>query len=375
LAQLAIQQEMVEKTFKQQPLHMPGLGSTGSRLLTGNLEYAQILEKHLAIWHKRPAALLVNSGYDANLSVLSCLTLNSQVIMDALCHNSLQMGVRLSRGARVRNFRHNNVDDLENILTSRDANLPSLIVIESVYSMDGDMAPLNQIFDIALKYKACVIVDEAHALGVFGANGMGLLAELGLESHPSLLCSVHTFGKAAGCHGAVICSSQPVKDFLFNYGRPIIYSTALPLHSLVTIGCSYESMRGNLGNQLREKVHDRVQYFRELMSNVMAESKEAIRMVPSVSPIQALVIPGNLECSEFCQIILAKSNHRIHLFPIRSPTVPSGAERVRIIIHAHNSREEISKLVGLLWSTLEEMNLLRENHSTRNLYDNARSRL
>jgi 8-amino-7-oxononanoate synthase len=173
LAQLSTQADMVDAAFTQQPAYMPRLGSTGSRLLTGNLEYAQSLEKQIAQWHNRPAALLVNSGYDANLSVLSALTLNSLVLMDDLCHNSLQMGVRLSRECEVKKFRHNNVEDLERLLMERsqkDPKRPALIVIESVYSMDGDRAPVNEIFQIALQYQACVIVDEAHGLGVFGGE-------------------------------------------------------------------------------------------------------------------------------------------------------------------------------------------------------------
>lgn len=367
LARLDSQRQLVDRVFKQQSMdHLPGLGSTGSRLLTGNLEYVQAVESRLAEFHHRPAALLVNSGYDANLSVLSSLTLNSLVILDDLCHNSLQMGVRLSKDVTVEKFQHNDVVDLEMLLIEKSKNVdqPILIVVESVYSMDGDRAPLKDIFDIALKYNACVIVDEAHGLGVFGSNGMGVLAELGLEEHSALLCSIHTFGKAAGCHGAVICSSVAVKEYLYNYGRPIIYSTALPLHSIVSIDCSYQSMRGEVGNRLRNSLHTGVALFRKLMKDVISQAKGSIRMVPSISPIQALVIPGNSRCSEFCDRLLKKSNFQILLYPIRSPTVPKGQERVRIIIHAHNMKEEISMLVWLVWITLKEMSLLRENGKT-----------
>lgn len=166
---------MVATAFSKQPAYMPRLGSTGSRLLTGNLDYSQNLEKQIAKWHNRPAALLVNSGYDANLSVLSTLTMNSTVIMDELCHNSLLMGVRLSRNCTVRKFHHNSIEHLERVLMERsleDLQRPSLIVIETVYSMDGDRAPVNEIFRIALQYKACVIVDEAHGLGMFGGESI-----------------------------------------------------------------------------------------------------------------------------------------------------------------------------------------------------------
>lgn len=190
---------------------------------------------------------------------------------------------------------------------------------------------------------------------------MGVLAELHLENHPSLLCSIYTFGKAAGCHGAAICGSKAVIDYLCNYGRPIVYSTAIGLHSLVTIGCSYKSMRSAKGKSLRAKVQNLVSLFRSLMKGVMCQAKRMVVLVDSVSPIQALIIPGNEFCSDFCQRILKKSSHKILLFPIRSPTVPKGLERVRIIIHAHNSRDEIRLLVGLILSTLEEMSLLADS--------------
>jgi 8-amino-7-oxononanoate synthase len=206
-------------------------------------------------------------------------------------------------------------------------------------------------------------------------NGMGVLAELGLERHPALLCSIYTFGKAAGCHGAVICGSKAVIDYLYNYGRPIIYSTAIGLHSLVTIGCSYESMNGEIGMRLREKVHSGVRLFRQLMIEVMSAAKGSIKLVDSVSPIQALVVPGNATCSNFCQRILKKSSYQINLFPIRSPTVPKGSERVRIIIHAHNSRDQIFKLVGLIWSTLKEMGFLLEECSDESYSETVMSRI
>jgi 8-amino-7-oxononanoate synthase len=187
-------------TVEYQKLARHLLGSTGSRLLTGDSEYAQKLENRLATWHNRPAALVCNSGYDANLAVLSCVTRQNVVIMDELCHNSLYMGVQLGQGKPV-TFKHNNVQDLERVLQKQSANQRLLIAVESVYSMDGDIGPLSEILELALLYNASVIVDEAHGLGVFGSNGMGVLAHLRLERHPALLCSIHTFGKAGGCHG------------------------------------------------------------------------------------------------------------------------------------------------------------------------------
>ena len=163
----------MEETFQKQPQHVPRLGSTGSRLLTGDSEYTRSLEDKLAKYHNSPAALLANSGYDANLAVLSTLTMNNLVLMDELCHNSQQMGIRLSRNCEVKQFQHNNIKDFERLLKGTSNISPGrhcVIVIETVYSMDGDIAPVVELFDVALRYNACVIVDEAHGLGVFGGE-------------------------------------------------------------------------------------------------------------------------------------------------------------------------------------------------------------
>ena len=368
LAQSIQQQRKTEALYKSLPRRY--LGSTGSRLLTGDSKYAQDLEIRLAAWHKRPSAILCNSGYDANLSVMSCLSLDSTVILDELCHNSIQMGLRLSKGYRLRKFRHSCLQDLEKILIaekqsqSKHPAKPAIIVVESVYSMDGDAAPLVQILEMALAYNACVIVDEAHGLGVLGDNGLGLLEEHGLEKHPALLCSIHTFGKAAGCHGAVVCGSQSMKEFLLNYGRPIVYSTSLPMHSLVSIASSYESMSGNTGKKLRKLLNARTKLFRTLFEekimrpSIQSRLSQPIRLVPSVSPINAMLIPGNATCVQFCENLWNKSNRTIRLYPIRSPTVPKGQERVRIIVHSHNTEDQVVYLIDLIKSTLIDMNII-----------------
>jgi 8-amino-7-oxononanoate synthase len=350
------QNALVEQVYNQLPRHF--LGSTGSRLLTGDSDYAQTLERRLAKWHKRPAALLCNSGYDANLSVLSSLTMDCFVILDELCHNSIQMGVRLSKGCCVDTFLHNDVMDLGRILREKTAKKGSkriLVVVESIYSMDGDQANLAEILETARKCNACVIVDEAHGLGVLGDDGMGLLSEDGLENHPALLCSVHTFGKAAGCHGAVVCGSLAIKQFLYNYGRPIVYSTSLPLHSLVSIACAYRTMSSEKGRHLRSEMKDRVRRFRANMLKILSGRDGSISLVQSASPIQALILPGNAACIDFCKIMFQISGNRIRLYPIRSPTVPKGQERIRIILHSHNSTHEVDELTKWIQVTSREV--------------------
>ena len=403
------------------------LGATGSRLLSGDSSLARSLESYLASAHGRPAALLFGSGYDANLSVLSSIPLGGDaVVMDELCHNSIVMGVRMgrARGEDVRKFRHNDVADLDRVLRDVVAAVAAravgggggrqvLVVVESVYSMDGDVAPLRSILDVSAGHGASVIVDEAHGLGVYGrtnpddlilpklwgvdggdsvavtdpsyaakgggrsrcgdGGGTGVLASLGLEGHPSLLCSVHTFGKAAGCHGAAVLSSPTVSEYLVNYARPFVYSTAPPPHSLVTIRCAYETMMGEGGGQRRGDVFRLVELFRREFTRAVARFRRGapadaatsieprgsapapLLLLPSPSPIQAVMVPGNDRC-----VALARNLGRrgLELYPIRSPTVPPGEERLRIILHSHNTGGEVLRLIEALVEAAAEMGLL-----------------
>lgn len=364
----------------------PMLGATGSRLLSGDSLLARSIEARLATVHNRPAALLFNSGYDANLSILSSLPYRDDdaIVMDELVHNSLVMGVRMGRlnKDRVFLFRHNDVADLKRVLDEVASSSQTMIVVESVYSMDGDVAPLKEILDLAHDVGASVMVDEAHGLGVYGhtnaqdlelaahdcahsdavvsnerKGGTGALAALNLESHPALLCSIHTFGKAAGCHGAVVAGSDTLIPYLVNYARPFVYSTSLPPHSLITIHQAYESMMGQVGEERRKKVFQMVRLFRREMSNGIAALKDdfplaEFELLPSPSPIQAVVVPGNERCIRVCQFL---RNTSFDVYPIRSPTVAKGKERIRIIVHAHNSEDEIRALVGMLVKSLRQL--------------------
>jgi 8-amino-7-oxononanoate synthase len=319
-------------------------------------------------------------------------------------------------------FRHNSVHDLEKVLqkfagssssssssgsSSTSVNRRVVILVESVYSMDGDVAPLTEMLDVAQRYNAIVVVDEAHGLGVFGRqtspppppprnqqeynkddssgrmllllprSGTGVLAQYELEHHPALLCSIHTFGKAPGCHGAVVCCrNQHVKDYLVNFAHPFIYSTALPWHAIVTIRASYETFTGRRGDELRARLFQLVQLFQGLMRCILlpmagdattrsgggsgddGSGNKHVFLLPSPSPIQALMISGNARCADFCQRLYQASSKRVLLYPIKSPTVPVGQERVRIILHAHNAIPEVQELCRLIQATLQEMDLL-----------------
>jgi len=385
----------IDSTRNVEPItwnHQGILGSTGSRLLSGDSLLARNLERHLAKVHKRPSALLCNSGYDANLSVLSSLPLEGDfIIADSLVHNSLVMGIRMGR-LRKNNyytFDHNNIIDLRRVLLdlqdmrSDATRIPGdyqpeiFIIVESVYSMDGDIAPLKEILDLALQYRAHVIVDEAHGFGIFGMSnacdlvetintpsnlstqdelqeyqengGLGVLSALGIEDHKALLATVYTFGKAAGCHGAVIVSSELVIDYLINYARPFIYSTSLPPHSILSISCSYRTIMSIEGDKRRRHLFRLVRFFR--LSFMLALRQKSPNedissiLLPSPSPIQAVLCKGNEACIQWARELQKEG---ISVFPIRFPTVARGSERIRIIIHHHNTFDQISYLINKL---------------------------
>jgi 8-amino-7-oxononanoate synthase len=303
------------------------LGSTGSRLLSGNSEYAEALEKLLADFHNADAALIFNSGFDANYGLLSALPYRGDTIIhDELVHASFHDGIKNSKANSV-SFLHNNITDLEEKLKS--ATGLKYVVIESIYSMDGDFAPLKQIAALCEQYEAGLIIDEAHATGVFGA---GRVAEEIPDA--KVLARIHTFSKALGAHGAVVVCSNELKEFLVNYCRPFIYSTALPFHSLAAIKCGYELM--NNADKKREKLFSLIELFKQQI-----QSKENALLITSNSPIQSVVITGNKSVKEFASNIQEQG---LDVRPILYPTVQKGKERVRICLHSFNTETEVTKL-------------------------------
>ena len=204
------------------------LGSTGSRLISGNSAAAEHLEARLAVYHRAEAGLLFGSGYAANSGLFACIAgPGDTLIMDELIHASSVDGARLSK-ARKLVFRHNDLDDLAARLDG--ASGATFIGVESLYSMGGDTAPLPEMAALAVEYGAGLVVDEAHSNGITGPGGAGSVVENGLED--CVFARVHTFGKGLGLHGAVVLGSKTLRDYLVNFCRPFVYSTAPPRESL-----------------------------------------------------------------------------------------------------------------------------------------------
>lgn len=347
----------------------PFIGATGSRLLSGTTWYHAEVESWLATFFRRESALVFNSGYDLNLGLLACLTRpGDAVLFDELIHNSSVMGLRLGAwhhhkqqqqpvsATRAWVFRHNDVHDLEARLREARATLgpdASLFVaVEAIYSMDGDLAPLTRICDSAARHGACVIVDEAHSTGVVGEGGRGLVCAEGLEEHPALLCSIHTFGKALGCHGAVLCGPKVLRDYCANYCAPFIYSTAASFHSLASMRQAAEYQKGEEGERRRSTLTRLVSTFKHTVGGALAgNDQETCRLLPSPTPIQAVLVPGNERVTAAATALQAAG---LDVRPLRPPTVPEGKERLRVVLHSHNTEGEIHALARGLTAFLKE---------------------
>jgi len=315
-------------------------GSTGSRLISGNSLYIEEVEKEIAKFHSAESALIFNSGYDSNLGLLSSVPQkNDLILFDELSHASIYDGIRLSYAKHYK-FKHNNLVSLNDLLQRHRTNFENIyIVVESVYSMDGDSAPLLDIITLRKKYANCfLIVDEAHAVGVFGTNGLGLCNQLGIEN--DCFARIYTFGKAMGCHGAVVVGSEVLRKYLINFARSFIYTTALPKHSIDNINSAYQLLQTT--GQIK-KLQTVIQYF-------LSKTTHLKNLINSNSAIHCLVIGDNHKVDNL-ENVLAKNN--IYAKAIKSPTVKKGTERVRFCLHAFNTKEEIDLLVKVIVSEVE----------------------
>jgi 8-amino-7-oxononanoate synthase len=332
-------------------------GSGGSRLLAGNYALIEAVEKTIAAFHAAEAGLIYNSGYDANLGVLSCVPQRGDVVLyDALSHASIRDGIRLSF-ARAYAFVHNDPADLERRLIAArgepgeipgenqgaisgaavgpkpDGSANVFVVTESVFSMDGDQAPLAEMAAVCRRNGARLIIDEAHGTGIIGEKGEGLVQAMGLAD--DCFARIHTFGKAVGCHGAIVLGSALLRDFLINFSRSFIYTTALPPASIRALDAAY-ALLPRLGAE-RERLGRLIEQFRS--------AGIGFERLDSRTPIQIVVVPGNAEVKAVAERLQAAG---LDIRPILSPTVERGRERLRIVLHAFNTDEELDRLINLL---------------------------
>ena len=311
------------------------IGSTGSRLISGNSLLFQDIEQTIAQFHKADSALIYNSGYDANIGFLSSVPQKRDLILsDELIHASLIDGIRLSFATHYK-FRHNDSSSLRDLLNRYHHSFNSIyILVESVYSMDGDSTPLLEIVTLCKQYEnVYLIVDEAHAVGVFGKNGQGMCQELNIEN--DCFARIYTYGKAMGCHGAAIVGNHLLKDYLINFSRSFIYTTAMSEHSLLSIKASYQLLHTT---KEIEKLKNNILYFND-------HHKKQKAFIPSNSAIHCKIASGNTQVQEL-ENRLAKSNFFVK--SIKSPTVKKDQERLRVCIHSFNTQDDINELLNAL---------------------------
>ncbi len=317
----------IHTTLESRGLHKNG--STGSRLLSGNSEYYEEVEKKLAGIFNAEAALIFNSGYSANLAILSSLPHRGDtVIYDELAHACIKDGARLSLASRF-SFKHNDLHDLEQKLIKATGKI--FVAVESVYSMDGDACPLEELVALVEKYNAFVMIDEAHGTGIRGERGSGYAASLKLEKRIDV--RMYTFGKGMGVHGACVVGSRPLIDYLINFARPFIYTTASSPHFVASIDCAFDYLAKNI--QLQNILKQKIELFRNQSQNLRNK-------IDSTSAIQAIVIPGNERVRRVASDLQQQG---FDVRPILSPTVPEGFERLRICLHVYNTDDEIKQLV------------------------------
>jgi 8-amino-7-oxononanoate synthase len=306
-------------------------GATGSRLISGNLSYTEELEQKIAAFHHSEAGLLFNSGYDANVGLFSSLPQRGDtIIADELIHASVIDGARLSYANRY-TFRHNDLQSLEDKLKAANGNC--YVVVESVYSMDGDTPPLFEIAQVTQKHNAHLIVDEAHAVGLYKN---GLVSELKLENY--VFARIVTFGKALGCHGAIILGSEVLRQYLINFARSFIYTTAAPFHQLASIKMAYQLLDGS--DAAIALLQNNIRLFKQLI-----RPNDIYPLIESDSAIQCILLKSNEKAKETAVQLQSKG---LDVRAILSPTVPQGSERIRICLHAFNSESDLIKLTDTL---------------------------
>lgn len=321
-------------------------GATGSRLLSGNHNGYLVLESFLATHHSAEAALVFNSGYDANVGFFSSVPQRNDIILfDELVHASIRDGIQMGH-AKSYKFVHNDVDSLKEkirILREQNSNETDIYVVtESVFSMDGDTPDLRAMAKLCEDHSCFLIIDEAHATGIFG-EGRDMVSALGLQKH--VFARLVTFGKALGCHGAAILGSQSLKEYLVNFARSLIYTTALPPHSVAAIKSSYQIL-DQIGSTVLHQLFQNIEFFKE----ECIQQGLSDQFVESKSAIQCAVVPGN---SKVKQIAIRLQEEGFEVKPILSPTVKAGSERLRFCLHSFNTKEEISQVLLLLKKELQ----------------------
>lgn len=342
---LNLSEELSIIKSSQEYLKKYGTGSQASRLITGTFPIHEELERKLSEFKKSESALIFGSGFLTNVGVISAIASRSDTVFaDKLCHASIMDGIVLSR-AKLKRFKHNDISDLRKLLKSHKTQGKKIIITESVFSMDGDIAPLREICEIANEYDAVIIIDEAHSTGIFGPSGCGLVNELGLKNCVNI--TMGTFSKAFGSYGGYVACSKEMKSYLVNKARSFIYTTSLPPSVIGAISEAIEYLMNNsdLGVDLLEKAN----YFRDLLKNAGLNTGE------SKSQIIPIIVGDNDKAISFSNLLQQRG---IKVNAIRPPTVPKGTARLRFSVTRSHSFDQLKKTFEIVVDSAKELGVL-----------------
>ena len=333
---LASNENLRQSFLQQYADNFPSFTSSSSRLLTGNFPVYTDLEQFIAQRFQRESALLFNSGYHANLGILPALTTTKSLILaDKLVHASMIDGIRLSQCEFFR-YRHNDYEHLKSLLEKNAGKFDrTFIVTESVFSMDGDVADLNYLAQLKTQFpNTYLYVDEAHAIGVYGKNGLGIAEQANVIADIDLL--VGTFGKALASMGAYVVCDQILKECLINQMRPLIFSTALPPFNVAWTHFIFE----RLPQLSKERTH---------LEQLSAFLRQEVEHRTQIMPSQTCIVPYILGKND---ATLAKAKdlqeQGYYCLPIRPPTVPKDTSRIRLSLTADMTMDEVKQFVACL---------------------------
>ena len=330
----------------EEALHDVGAGSGGTRNISGNSHYHIELEAELADLHGKEAALIFTSGYvsnEATLSTIAKLLPGCIIFSDALNHASMIAGIR-SSGCEKQVFRHNDLAHLQELLAAADPAAPKLIAFESVYSMDGDIAPIAEICDLADRYNAITYLDEVHAVGMYGARGGGI-SERDAVAHRVTLIE-GTLGKAFGVMGGYVAADRNIIDVIRSYAPGFIFTTSL---SPVLVAGALASVRHLKASSVEREAQ---QAHAALLKGIFTEAK--LPVMPSTTHIVPLLVGDPVKAKRISDILLAE--YGIYVQPINYPTVPRGTERLRFTpgpAHSEEMMRDLAQALVEIWDRLE----------------------